>query len=157
MLIISHTYFHLGQRAWFTPSMGIPFFNVNVAMEKMVRNNASKLRIRKHHKWLARACGWKTGIVDMVKDIRMSEHSNVLEDIASNVCGAFIQGKCIQGRRFKTTRAERVYGREKRGFFGSLHGRRDAPAWAEADSKKSRLEIPSPGAGASVAGRSPAS
>ena len=127
---------------------------------------------RKHHKWLvfactlagfvgaggaSNACGWKTGIVDMVKDIRMSEHSNVLEDIASNVCGAFIQGKCIQGRRFKTTRAERVYGREKRGFFGSLHGRRDAPAWAEADSKKSRLEIPSPGAGASVAGRSPAS
>ena len=57
----------------------------------------------------------------------------------------------------KTTRAERVYGREKRSFFCSLHGRRDAPAWAEADSKKSRLEIPSPGAGASVAGRSPAS
>ena len=42
-------------------------------------------------------------------------------------------------------------------FFRSLHGRCDAAAWAEADSKKSRLEIPSPGAGASVAGRSPAS
>ena len=45
----------------------------------------------------------------------------------------------------------------KESFFRSLHGRCDAAAWAEADSKKSRLEIPSPGAGASVAGRSPAS
>ena len=47
--------------------------------------------------------------------------------------------------------------RKERFFFRSLHGRCDAAAWAEADSKKSRLEIPSPGAGASVAGRSPAS
>ena len=48
-------------------------------------------------------------------------------------------------------------GKKREVFFRSLHGRCDAAAWAEADSKKSRLEIQSPGAGASVAGRSPAS